>query len=249
MRMKIYLLEIYNRLLVSLFTILTNFIIFYSYKEQVIYMLGQHQPNLFPYFISTGLTEIFLIFIKLSAFLAFYFSYPIILIQTGFFLVPALYKYEYKIIRNYLLLSLSLYFLTTIATYKYFLPYCWKFFSSFQMNASENLVSIHLETRISDYLSFFFDIFVSLNIVLHLLLVFLIFLHKFTLDSIVAYRKIIYLILFMFATVLTPPDIFSQILMGILFILAFELFLFSLFFSKERQMYLNTNKKTSKIHE
>lgn len=237
MRIKIYLLEIYNRLLISLFTILTNFIIFYSYKEQVIYMLGQHQQNLFPYFISTGLTEIFFIFIKLSAFLAFYFSYPIILIQTGLFLVPALYKYEYKIILNYLLLSLALYFSTTLIAYEYFIPYCWKFFSSFQMKADESLVSIHLETRISDYLNFFFEIFISLNIVLHLLLTFLIFLHKFTLDSIVAYRKLIYLLLFVFATALTPPDIISQIVTGAFFIIAFELFLFSLFFSKEKANY------------
>ena len=238
MRIKIYLLEIYNRFLINLFTIFTNFIILYAYKEQVIYMLGQHQQNLFPYFISTGLTEIFLIFIKLSTFLAFYFSYPVLLIQIGFFIIPALYKYEYKIIRNYLLLSLSLYFFTTLIAYQYFLPYCWKFFSSFQMKANESIVSIHLETRISDYLSFFFEIFISLNIILHLLLIFLIFLHKFTLDSIVTYRKLIYLLLLVFATALTPPDIISQLLTGSFFVVAFELFLFSLFFSKERDSYL-----------
>ncbi len=237
MRIKIYLLEVYKRFLISLFTILINFIIFYNYKEQVIYMLGQHQQNLFPYFISTGLTEIFLILIKLSAFLAFYFSYPTVLIQIALFLIPALYKYEYKIIRNYLILSLSLYFFTTIIAYEYFLPYCWKFFSSFQIKADESLVSVHLETRISDYLGFFFEIFISLNIVLHLLLTFLIFLHKFTLDSIVAYRKLIYLLLFIFATALTPPDIISQIITGVFFIVNFELFLFSLFFSKEIDNY------------
>lgn len=211
-------------------------------------MLGQHQQSLLPYFISTGLTEIFLIFIKLSGFLAFYFSYPVVLIQVALFMIPALYKYEYKIIRNYLLLSLSLYFITTFMAYEYFLPYCWKFFSSFQMKANESLVSIHLETRISDYLSFFFEIFISLNIALHLLLAFLIVLHKFTLNSIVTYRKLIYLFLFIFATALTPPDILSQVLTGSFFILTFELFMFSLFFSKEKEIYRDkaiiTTKKT-----
>lgn len=238
MRIKTYLLEIYSRLLISLFTILINFVILYSYKEQVIYMLGQHQQNLFPYFISTGLTEIFFIYIKLSGFLALYFSYPLILIQITIFIIPALYNYEYKITRNYLTVSLSLYFVTSLMTYKYFLPYCWKFFSSFQMRANESMVSIHLETRISDYLNFFFEIFTSLNISLHLLLLFLIFLQKITLNSVVSYRRLIYLFLFVFATALTPPDIFSQLLIGIFFISTFEIFLFSLFFSKEKELYL-----------
>ena len=105
------------------------------------------------------------------------------------------------------------------------------------MKADESIVSIHLETRISDYLNFFFEIFVSLNIALHLLLAFLIFLQKFTLDTIISHRKLIYLLLFVFATLITPPDIFSQILVGVFFLLAFELFLFSIFLSKEKDDY------------
>lgn len=233
MKLKTYFKEIYNRLIICMLTTTLNFIVLYCYKEQIVYILGQHQQTLFPYFISTGLTEIFFIFIKLSLFLAFYFSYPILLIQLGIFLTPGLYKYEYIIIRNFFLLSLNLYFSTTLLAFKYFLPYCWKFFTSFQMKADESLVSIHLETRISDYLNFFFEIFISLNIVLHIFLIFIVLLYKFTLNFIIVYRKFFHIILFTFATVITPPDILSQILIGFFFIVSFELFLFSLFLSRE----------------
>lgn len=228
-----YFLEIYNRILVLLLTWVLNFFVLYSYKEEIVYLLGQHQENIFPYFISTNLTEIFFVFIKLSFFLAFYFLYPVLLIQIALFLLPGLYLYEYTVLRNLFFLSIIFYVLTTYFTYGVFLPYCWKFFNSFQLNAEESFVSIHLETRIADYLNFFIESFLLLNIVLHIFLVFLFFLHKVTLNFIVKYRKFFYLSFFIFATLLTPPDIFSQIIIGIFFISSFEIFLFSLFLSKE----------------
>jgi len=233
MKVTTYFLEIYNRFFVLFLTWLLNFLVVYTYKEEIVYLLGQHQQNIFPYFISTNLTEIFFVFLKLSFFLGFYFIYPIFLIQLFLFLIPALYKYEYLIIRNLFFVSIFLYILTTYFTYEIFLPYCWKFFNSFQLNAEESLISIHLETRIADYLNFFIETFLLLNIVLHIFLVFILFLYKITLNFIIKHRKIFYLAFFVFATIVTPPDIFSQIIVGFLFLTSFEIFLFSLFLSKE----------------
>lgn len=233
MKVTTYLLEIYNRLLVLFLTWILNFLVLYFYKEEIIYLLGQHQQNILPYFISTNLTEIFFVFIKLSCFLAFYFLYPVLLLQIALFLLPGLYSYEYTILRNLFFLSMILYVTTTYFTYEIFLPSCWKFFNSFQLNAEENFVSIYLETRIADYLNFFTESFLLLNIILHIFLIFLFLLHKFTLNFIVKYRKFFYFSFFLFATLLTPPDIFSQIIIGSFFLFSFEIFLFSLFLSKE----------------
>ena len=233
MKVTTYFLEIYKRLLVLLLTWILNFLVLYFYKEEIVYLLGQHQQNNFPYFISTNLTEIFFVFIKLSFFLAFYFLYPILLIQLALFFIPALYRYEFLIIRNLFFVSIFLYITTTFFTYNIFLPYCWKFFNSFQINAEESLVSIHLETKIADYLNFFIETFLLLNIVLHFFLVFVFFLQKLTLNFIIKYRKLFYLSFFIFATLVTPPDVFSQILIGFVFVFSFEVFLYSLFLSKE----------------
>nr|AHX24936.1 sec-independent protein translocase [Nannochloropsis oceanica] len=233
MKVTNYFLEIYYRLWILFLTWLLNFLVAYTYKEEIVYLLGQHQQNIFPYFISTNLTEIFFVFIKLSFFLGFYFLYPIFLIQLALFLIPALYKYEYLIIRNLFFISILLYTITTCFTYEIFLRYCWKFFNSFQLNAEDNLVSIHLETRIADYLNFFIETFLLLNIVLHIFLVFILFLYRITLNYIIQYRKFFYLAFFLFATLITPPDIVSQIIVGFIFFMSFEIFLFSLFLSKE----------------
>lgn len=233
MKVTRYFLEIYNRLLILLLTWGLNFFILFYYKEQIVYILGQHQETTFPYFISTSLTEIFFVYIKLSSFLAFYFAYPIIVIQLALFIIPGLYKYEYLVVRNFLLLSIMLYIGTTIFTYKVFLPYCWKFFSSFQLKAEESLISLHLEARIEDYLSFFFETYFLLNAILHIFLIFLFLLYKITLNYILKYRKLFYLLFFIFATLMTPPDVISQIIVGLFFLVFFEIFLFSLFLSYE----------------
>ena len=128
-----------------------------------------------------------------------------------------------------------MFFITTIFTAKVFLPYCWKFFSSFQLHAKENLINLQLEPRIADYLNFFFESFLLLNLVLHAFLSFIFFLHKVTLDFIVKYRKLFYLSFFIFATLLTPPDVSSQLFVGLLFVCFFEIFLFSLFVTQEYQ--------------
>lgn len=233
MKVTRYFLEIYNRFLIILLTWSLNFFVLFYYKEQIVYILGQHQEATFPYFISTNLTEIFFVYLKLSSFLAFYFAYPIIVAQIALFIIPGLYKYEYLIVRNFFLLSILLYTATTVFTYKIFLPYCWKFFSSFQLKAEESLISLHLEARIADYLSFFFETYFLLNVILHIFLIFLFLLYKVTLNYILKYRKLFYLLFFLFATLMTPPDVISQIVVGIFFLVFFEIFLFSLFLSYE----------------
>lgn len=233
MKVARYFLEIYNRFLIIILTWSLNFFVLFYYKEQIVFILGQHQETTFPYFISTNLTEIFFVYLKLSSFLAFYFAYPIIVAQIALFIIPGLYKYEYLIVRNFFLLSILLYTATTVFTYKIFLPYCWKFFSSFQLKAEESLISLHLEARIADYLSFFFETYLLLNVILHIFLIFLFFLYKVTLNSILKYRKLFYLLFFLFATLMTPPDVISQVIVGIFFLVFFEIFLFSLFLSYE----------------
>lgn len=224
-----YITEFKNRSLFILLTLIANFIILVFYKEQIIYLLGQHQENLFPYFITTDLTEIFFSFIKLNMFLAFYCLYPFLLSQIWLFLIPGLYEHEYKILRNLFCISLILYITCTITTYKIFLPYCWKFFSSFELKAEDILVSLHLETRLNEYLSFFIKIFFALNILFHAILILAIVIKKFNLKSLIKKRKLIYLIFFVIATLFTPPDVFSQLFLGIFLIFFFEIFLLSLF--------------------
>ena len=244
MKIKVYIKEIQYRLFFTCSSFFFNLCVLYYYKEQIIFLLGQHQTSNFPHFIATNLPEVFFCLIKFSVYLAIYFTFPIILTQSWFFIIPALYKYEYKIIKNFIIISLIVYIIGNFSIYTILIPYCWKFFSGFELNYEKIGVGIQLETRLYEYLNFFTEIFFSLNIILNLCLFLCFFLLKFPTRILTKIRKIIYFFSFILATILTPPDILSQIFVGIVLIATYEFFLFSIFLTNEYKKRANNGTRT-----
>lgn len=233
MKVKIYIKEIQFRLFFVCFSFFLNFLTIYYYKEQIIFSLGQHQTTNFPHFIATNLPEIFLCLIKFSIYLALYCTFPLIVAQFWLFLIPALYKYEYKALKYFLTLSVLLYFISNFLLCTKLLPYCWKFFSAFQLNYEHTGISLQLEARLHEYISFFTNTLFSINLTLNCCLVLSFFLLKFPTHILIKLRKIIYFSGFVTATIITPPDILSQIITGTSLILLYEVFIFSLFLTKQ----------------
>lgn len=233
MKIKVYLKELQYRLFFTCLCILLNTITIYRSKDLLVFLLGQHQNNNFPHFIATNLPEVFLSLIKLSFFFGLYFGFPIILIQAWFFICSALYKYEYKIIRRVVVGITLLYVFATFSVYKIFLPYCWKFFSTFELNFEDSGVNLQLETRLQEYLDFLVGIMYTLNVFLIFCLFLGFFLFKFPLFRLIKFRKIMYFSGFILATLITPPDIASQIFIGTILVFVYEIFMFSIFLLHE----------------
>lgn len=233
MRVNIYLKEIKFRLFFICFSFLLNLITIYYYKEQIIFSLGQHQASKFPHFIATNLPEIFFCLIKFSIYLAVYCTFPIIVVQLWLFIIPALYKYEYKTLKNFLILSIFLYFASNFILCTKLLPYCWKFFSGFQLDYEHNGISLQLEARLYEYIDFFTKTLFSINLTLNFCLFLSFFLLNFPIHILTKLRKIVYFLSFIAATIITPPDILSQIITGISLIVTYELFIFSIFLTEK----------------
>lgn len=233
MKVKIYIKEIKLRLIFICLCFLLNLLTLYHYKEQLIFCLGQHQTSNFPHFIATNLPEIFFCVIKFSIHLALYCTFPIIILQIWLFIIPALYKYEYKTLKSFLTLSILLFFASNFLLCTKVLPYCWEFFSGFQLNYQNNSVSVQLEARLYEYLDFFTKTLFSFNLSLNLCTLLGFFLLKFPLHILAKIRKIIYFLSFITATIITPPDILSQVITGTSLIVMYELFIFSLFLTNQ----------------
>jgi len=233
MKIKAYMKEFQYRLFFAFFTFILNTFMIYYFKEELIFLLAQHQNTNFPHFITTNLPEVFFCFIKLSVFLGLYFAFPILLFQCWFFFCPALYKYEYEITKNFLLISICLFVLGTFSVYKVLLPYCWTFFSAFELNYEESGVNIQLETRLHEYLNFFIQLLYTLNITIASCIFIGFLLFKFPISTLIKLRKIVYLLCFVAATVITPPDITSQLFTGLVLVFVYESFMFSLFLTQE----------------
>lgn len=227
MRMKNYLLELQYRFFIIFLNFFFNFLILYIYKEEVIYLFSFQQEENSPYFISTHLTEIFLVHLKISIILSFYFTYPLTLIQLSLFLNPALYNYESKNVKNYVFIALLLYSICLMFTYMYFIPYCWKFFSSFQSPI------IHYEAKFNSYTKFFIESIFLLQFLFQFLGFFLFFIPHLRPSFYKFSRKTLYFSFLFFSTLLTPPDVYSQLLVSSIFIFIYETFVFFYLLSKE----------------
>ncbi len=223
-----YFFEIRNRILLTCFSWIVTLIISYLNKEVLLFI--SIKPTLFLfknssfYFIATNLTDIFSTYIDLIYLITISLTSIFFYYQILTFFLPALYVVEIKTIKFYSLLSFILWLFGLQLLNNVILPFTWYFFSSFQ-NSSINGVNIFLETRINDYLSFYILLYWVLTFFSQILLLFSFVLNilEDRLEFIKNTRKFFYLIFLLIATFLTPPDIISQILVGVGFSLVYEL--------------------------
>jgi len=112
---------------------------------------------------------------------------------------------------------LSLYFII--------FPFSWNFFFNYQQNIFNNQLQLHFEAKLSEYLNFFM-LLLNLSTFNCQIITFLMFYLnniKNNLNIIKKYKKFLYFFIFFTATLLTPPDVLSQFILGISIIFFYEL--------------------------
>lgn len=214
------------------FTLLT--VVLYYFRNELVYILNGYKNNINEYFIYTKLSEIFITHIQLSVLLSLYITSIVMIIQFLIFITPGLYKYEYKIIKNLSIVIIINSTLTIVLLYFFIIPIIWKFFSGFQISSQENLYGIHLETKFSEYIELIIDVFLATYFIIQIfgISLYLAFINVIKLQTLINSRKIIYIIIFITAAIITPPDITSQLMIALPLILLYEIFLFLFLFLK-----------------
>jgi sec-independent protein translocase protein TatC len=233
-----YFFEIKNRSSLLALTWITSILVSYLYKEFLLFVIIKpillYNGKEFVYFIFTDVTEVFSVFVLIVSFLSnqvtfFFFIYHLIL-----FFLPGLYQTEYYKIRSILQIVFFVYFILIFFFNDIVLPYCWNFFVSFQNFLFIESITLYFEAKINEYLKFYFEfyfIFVSYFSILIVLIFFLVNIQK-NLQLLKKFRKSILFCFIMMSTLLTPPDVVSQIFLGIFLIFSYELIFFSILFKK-----------------
>lgn len=205
---------------------LTVILVCYSFKEVLLFIILKQSVRLNEpfYFIFTDASEIFYayfvtIFFFANQFLIIYFFYHLFI-----FLSFGLFSLEYFYLKCILKISFFLLIFSIIMYNEVFFPMCWNFFLSFQ-NCENIVMTFYFECKLSEFL--FFYIYYYYYCVLYfqfLILLFLLFQYQEKLST--KFRKLFYYLFLIFSTLITPPDILSQLFVSFCLVFSYEVLVF-----------------------
>jgi sec-independent protein translocase protein TatC len=185
---------------------------------------GQSDPRI----IFTGVAEGFFAYLKIAFFTGACIGLPFLIYQVWAFVSPGLHSHERPMGLIVLITAPVLFFAGAAMAYAGILPLALDFFLSFQNLSPDAGLPIELEARISEYLSFVTHLIFAFGCAFQLPLVMILGVRSGLISAgqLAAMRKYIFLIVLLFAALITPPDIVSQLfLAGPIFVL-YELALF-----------------------
>ena len=228
-----YFVEIKNRLMLIFLAWFFTLCFCYSYKHIIVFIsiktLLATTSNTIG-FISTTVTEIFNSYLQFSLFISNQITFTVLLYHILKFLSPGLYLNEIKRVNQLFFLFLINISCSTALLNLFFIPISLDFFLNFTAFSNE----LAFEAKITEYLNFYKSMYYYLIFSNQtLLLIFYIVLYKIqTAAFYIKVRKLFYLIFLMAATFITPPDIFTQILLYITLVLLYESIIFTCILKK-----------------
>lgn len=213
-----HLEELRWTILKSLIAVVIGAIGSYVFSKQIVEFLRRPGPDDLR-LIFLGPTEGFMIYIKVSIFAGLILALPYVFYQFWKFIVPGLLEKEKKIVPPIALFT-TVCFLTG-AAFAYFviIPFGLKFLLSFQTDFLEATITI------GKYLGFVVTLILIFGVVFELpvLAFFLTKIGILTPEFLKSKRRYGVVIIFIMAAVLTPPDIFTQLMLAIPLIILYEI--------------------------
>ncbi len=234
-----HLIELRSRLLKCVITLFLGFMLCFAFSEQLFAILVHPLKEAFGAsggkLVYTKLYEAFFVQVKVALFGSFFLSFPIIANQLWAFVAPGLYAKEKKALLPFLLATPILFLAGASLAYFVVMPTAFHFFLEFQGNSSG--LQVEALPSADAYLGLVMQFILAFGISF-LLPVLLMLLNRAGLvsrEQLVGVRRYMIVGAFIAASVLTPPDVVSQLMLAVPMILLYELTLLAIWFTDRKQ--------------
>lgn len=217
-----HLSELRKRLTKCIIVIGIVFIACYSISDILFHYLALPLIAVMPAdtkLIFTSVPEGFFVYLKVAFVAALFITSPYIFYQIWLFISPGLYDEEKRYILPLAICSAAFFLGGAAFCYFFVFPFVFVFFMSY------STATIVAMPSLSNYLSFSLKMLIAFGLIFEMPL-FAFFLGKMNLinaEKMRSIRKYAVLVVFIVAAILTPPDVFSQILMAIPMLILYEL--------------------------
>jgi sec-independent protein translocase protein TatC len=223
-----HLIELRKRLLNSIICILVVFLALIYFANDIYHLVASPLIRQMPMgasMIATDVASPFLAPIKLTLIFSVFVSAPMILYQVWAFVAPALYKHERRLLTPLLFSSTMLFYLGVAFAYFIIFPMAFAFFAKTAPSG------VQIATDINKYLDFVMTIFMAFGAAFEVpvAIILLCWSGVTTPQALRSKRPYVVVGVLILAMFLTPPDVFSQVLLSIPMYLLFEI---GVFFSR-----------------
>ena len=228
-----HLQELRKRLILSFIAIGIGFFVCYALKETLFDILAAPLMKVMPKggaLIFTSVAEAFFTYMKAAFIAGIILTSPFILYQIWAFVAPGLYQKEKKYVIPFVLGGSFFFVLGILFGYYVVIPIGFKFLLGYATDFIKPMPSM------KEYLSFSIKFLLIFGLVFEFPVVLVLLARIGVVDAktLARQRKYAILLIFIFAAVMTPPDIISQVLMALPLIGLYELsILFSKIFGKK----------------
>lgn len=215
-----HLRELRNRIIVILVILIVGIVLCFSYAENIVKLLTDISDRFGYNFVYIKPQELLLVYFSISLIGSIVVCSPLIAYEIYAFCSPGLKKQE----KSFVLLAFVFGFLCFVAgvlfAYKIMLPFMLKFLISFSTGTA-----VKASITIQEYVSFVLLIFIIFGLIFELPVISVLLTSLGIIKPVwlVKARKVMIVVIFFIAAVITPPDIVSQIMVAIPIVALYEL--------------------------
>jgi sec-independent protein translocase protein TatC len=199
-----------------------GFALCYTFAEKIFDILAAPLLKMMPTggsLIFTSVAEAFFTYMKVAFISGLILASPFVLYQIWAFVAPGLYRHEKKYVIPFVLAGSFFFAIGILFAYYVALPVGFKFLLGFATDFIKPLPSM------KEYLSFSIKFLLAFGLVFEFPVVLVLLARIGVVDAktLARQRKYAILLIFIFAAVLTPPDIISQVIVALPMIGLYEL--------------------------